>query len=90
MDESLWRISARAWQIKTTLQEVYQQCTSITDAKESLNRWYSWANRSRLESIREVARTIRHHWNGILSWFDGHLKNGGVEGTNSIIRYAKA
>ena len=82
--------TARAWQIKTTLQEVYQQCTTITEAEEALNRWYSWAIRSRLEPIKEAARTIRRHWNGILSWFDGHLNNGGVEGTNSIIQAAKA
>ena len=82
--------TARAWQIKTTLQEVYQQCQTISEAEEALKRWYSWAIRSRLEPIKDAARTIRRHWNGILSWFDGHLNNGGVEGTNSIIQAAKA
>ena len=82
--------TARAWRIKTTLQEIYQQCETITEAEAALKRWYGWAIRSRLEPMKEAARTIRRHWDGILSWFDGHLNNGGVEGTNSIIQAAKA
>lgn len=82
--------TARAWQIKTSLQEIYQQCQTVTDAETALSRWYSWAIRCRLEPMKSAARTIRRHWNGILSWFDGHLNNGGVEGTNSIIQAAKA
>lgn len=82
--------TARAWQIKTLLQEIYQQCQTITDAEQALNRWYSWAIRSRLEPMKAAARTIRRHWDGILSWFDGHLNNGGVEGTNGLIQAAKA
>lgn len=82
--------TARAWQIKTTLQEVYQQCQTVTEAEEGLKRWYNWAIRSRLEPMVEAARTVRRHWSGILSWFDGHLNNGGVEGTNSIIQATKA
>ena len=82
--------TARAWQIKISLQEIYQECSTITDAEQALNRWYSWAIRCRLEPMKEAARTIRRHWNGILAWFDGHLNNGGVEGANSLIQAAKA
>ena len=82
--------TARAWRIKNSLQEIYQQCQTIADAEQALNRWYSWAIRCRLEPVKDAARTIRRHWNGILSWFDGNLNNGGVEGTNSIIQAAKA
>lgn len=82
--------TARAWQIKTLLQEIYQQCQTITDAEQALSRWYSWAIRCRLDPMKDAARTIRRHWNGILSWFDGHLNNGGVEGTNGLIQAAKA
>ena len=82
--------TARAWQIKTSLQEIYQQCQTLTDAETALNRWYNWAIRCRLEPMRDAAKTIRRHWNGILSWFDGHLNNGGVEGINGLIQAAKA
>lgn len=82
--------TARAWRIKTTLQEIYQQCHTVYDAEKALKRWYKWAIRCRLEPMKDAARTIKRHWKGILSWFDGHLNNGGVEGTNSIIQAAKA
>lgn len=82
--------TARAWRIKILLQETYQQCQPITEADQALKRWYNWAIRCRLEPMKDAARTIHRHWNGILSWFDGHLNNGGVEGTNSMIQAAKA
>lgn len=82
--------TARAWQIKTLLQEVYQQCRTLSEAEDALSRWYNWAIRCRLEPMKEAARTVRRHWQGILSWFDGHLNNGGVEGANSMIQAAKA
>jgi transposase len=82
--------TARAWQIKTSLQEIYQRCQTLTDAEQALNRWYNWAIRCRLEPMKDAAKTIRRHWNGILSWFDGHLNNGGVEGVNGLIQAAKA
>ena len=82
--------TARAWRIKTLLQEIYHQCQTVTDAEQALAKWYSWAIRCRLEPMKEAAKTIRRHWNGILSWFDGHLNNGGVEGANSLIQAAKA
>ena len=34
-----------------------------------LDRWYSWAIRSRLEPIKEAARTVMRHRDGILAWF---------------------
>ena len=66
--------TARAWRIKVSLQEIYQQCQTTTEAEQALGRWYNWAIRSRLEPIKEAARTIQRHWHGILSWFDGHLR----------------
>lgn len=81
--------TARAWRIKLLLQDIYQQ-ESRDDAEQLLARWYSWAIRSRLEPVKEAARTIRRHWEGVLSWFDYRLNNGGVEGVNSLIQAAKA
>lgn len=82
--------TARAWRIKISLQEIYQQCTGFSEAETALNKWYNWAIRCRLEPVKEAARTIRRHWNGILAWFDGNLNNGGVESANSLIQAAKA
>ena len=37
-----------------------------------------------------AARTIRHHWDGVLQWFESHINNGILEGINSSIRSCKA
>jgi transposase len=82
--------TARAWGIKTALQEIYQSGLPTNLAEEKLARWYGWAIRSRLQPIKEAAKTIRRHWRGVLAWFDSHLNNGGVESINSLIQAAKA
>lgn len=82
--------TARAWAIKTALQEIYQSAKTLSQAEAALSKWYGWAVRSRLEPIKEAAKTVRRHWEGILAWFESSLNNGGVEGTNSLIQAAKA
>lgn len=82
--------TARAWQIKTSLQEIYQHCQTLTDAETAFRRWYNWAIRCRLKPMKDAAKTIRRHLNGILAWFDGHLNNGSVEAINGLIQAAKA
>jgi len=55
-----------------------------------LDRWYSWAIRSRREPIKKVARTAERHRDGILRWFDSKIPNGLIEATNSLVQAAKA
>jgi transposase len=50
----------------------------------------SWAKRSRLEPMKDAARSIRRHRDGILAWFDSHIANGPIEGINSLVQAAKA
>ncbi len=38
----------------------------------------------------EAARTAKHHWNGILRWFDSKIANGLIEGVYSLVQAAKA
>src|SRR5262249_9820897 len=51
---------------------------------------YSWAIRSRLQPIKEAARTIKKHRDGILAWFDSRIANGLIESINSLVQAAKA
>ena len=81
--------TARAYQIRLAFQEIYQQPTWEWGAM-FLDRWYSWAIRSRLEPMKEVARTVMRHRDGILAWFDSRIANGLIEGINSLIQAAKA
>ena len=55
-----------------------------------LDRWYSWAIRSRREPIKKVARTAERHRDGILRWFDSKIANGLIKVTNSLAQAAKA
>ena len=81
--------TARAYQLRLAFQEVYAQPTRGC-AELVLDRWDSWAIRSRIEPIKAVVRTIRRHWDGILAWFDSRIANGLVEGINSLVQAAKA
>jgi transposase len=37
-----------------------------------------------------MAKTVKDHWDGILSYFDSQLTTGFLEGINSLIQSAKA
>lgn len=93
-DETLTRLcsyrlkTARAYLIKLALQDVYF-APAREEAEVRLKSWYSWAIRSQIEQVRAVARTVKNHWNGILSWFDSKLSNGFIEATNGLIQAAK-
>jgi len=81
--------TARAYQIRLTFQEFYQQ-PSRADAETFLKKWYFWATHSRLQPMIDAAKTVKRHWDGILRWHDTHIANGILEGINSLVQAAKA
>jgi transposase len=81
--------TARAYQLRLAFQEIYSQPTWEWGAL-FLDRWYQWAIRSRLEPMKEAARTVKRHAQGILAWFDSRIANGLIEGINSLVQAAKA
>ena len=81
--------TARAYQLRCAFQEVYAQPTRGW-AELMMDKWDSWAIRSRIEPIKAVAKTIRRHRDGILAWFDSRIANGLIEGINSLVQAAKA
>jgi transposase len=80
----------RAFRIKESLREIFHRATHREDAAVLLNQWHSWARRCRLEPIKQVAKTLKDHWQGVLNAFDSKLTNGRVEAANSLIQAAKA
>jgi transposase len=80
--------TARAYLIKLALQDVYFALTR-EEAEVRLKNWYSWAIRSQIEQVRAVAKTVKNHWSGILSWFNSKLSNGFIEAINGLIQAAK-
>jgi transposase len=80
--------TARAYQVRLAFQEIYQQVSRQWGAL-FLDRWHSWAIRLRLDPIKDAARTVMKHRDGILSRFDSHIANGLIEGINSLVRQQK-
>ena len=81
--------TGRAYQLRLAFQEIYRQ-PSRDWGELYLERWHSWAIRSRLEPIKQAARTVMRHRDGILAWFDSRIANGLIEGINSLVQAAKA
>jgi len=90
--ESMPRLNlktVRAYHIRENFQEIYKEETR-EGFERTLKKWYFWATHSRLEPIKEAAKTIRRHWSGVLRWYDSKVNNGILEGLNSLVQAAKA
>jgi transposase len=83
--------TARAWRLKEALRDIYAFKAPMQETALALKRWLHWAHRSRLHPIKDLAKTIKTHWQGILKAFEAaHLHTGYVEAVNSLIQAAKA
>ena len=80
----------RAFRLKENLREIFHLATTREEAEALLARWYSWARRCRLAPMKDLAKTLKAHWAGILNAFDSKLTNGRVEAANAQIQAAKA
>lgn len=58
-------------------------------AKRFLNRWCTAALRSRLEPMQKFVKTIRSHFDNIITFTSSRLTNATSEGINRIIRMTK-
>jgi len=79
---------ARAWQLKELFREFWS-CFNSTEAESFFDRWYSWAIRSRLASVKEVARMLKAHLDNLLTYFTYAISNVLTEGFNSKIQSLK-
>ena len=80
--------TARAWAIKELAMSLWHY-VSKTWARKGWEQWLSWAVRSRLAPIKEVAKTIKEHLWGILNAIVLKVSNGPAEGINSRIKTIK-
>jgi transposase len=80
--------STEAYLHKLNLQNVYF-AKSRQEAETLLSQWYRRAAKSSLQLIRNMAESVKEHWNGILSHFESALTSGFLEGINSLIQSAK-
>ncbi|MCU7888691.1 MAG: transposase, partial [Candidatus Thiodiazotropha sp. (ex Lucinoma aequizonata)] len=80
--------TARAWAIKELAISLWHY-VSKTWAQKGWDRWLSWAVRSYLDPIKEVAKTIKAHLCGILNAVVLKVSNDPAEGLNSRIKMIK-
>ncbi len=63
--------------------------TDVRAAEADLKWWCGWVSRSRIPEMKEVARTIRDHWDGVVAYLRTRVTNGAAEALNGIIQNAK-
>ena len=74
--------------LRETLQAIYANSDRQV-AEAELQWWCGWAARSRLSPFRDLAKTVRQHWDGILTYFDTRLTSAAIEAVNGVIQLAK-
>lgn len=74
----------RAYYLKEGLRTVFK--LPHQEAGEALDRWVSWARRSRIESFVKLQRSIVKHRDAILASIEHGLSNGRIESMNTKIR----
>jgi transposase len=79
----------RAMHIRENFQSLYAGMDKA-EFELGLRKWYWWATHSRIKEIREAAKTIKRHWDGVVAWAESRISNGLLEGLNSLIQAAKA
>jgi len=80
--------TARAWAIKEHAMCLWHY-TSRAWARKAWRAWISWAQRSRLEPVRRVARMVRDHLEGILNAIVLRATNAAAESVNAKIQRVK-
>lgn len=79
-DPRLWR----AYLLKEALRYVF--AVKGNEGKDALDRWISWARRSRLPSFVELQQRIVKNRAAIDAALDSNLSNARIEATNTRIR----
>lgn len=79
----------RAWSIKEAFRHFWQY-TYKGSATAFFNRWYFWATHSKLKPIIKSAKTLKRHFEGMITYLKHRITNAASEGINSKIQSIKA
>jgi transposase len=74
----------RAYLLKEGLRTIFQ--LPADEAPHALDRWCSWARRSRIENFVKLQQRIRRHRAEILAAIEHGLSNGLIESVNTKVR----
>jgi len=79
----------RAWSIKEAFRHFWQY-TYRGSAIAFFKRWYFWATHSKLEPIIKSAKTLKRHFEEIITYLKHRITNAASEGINSKIQSIKS
>jgi|SRR5579862_593513 len=74
----------RAIGLRDMLQDVLEDGN-----EEDLKWWRARAGRSQLEPFKKLAKTIRDHWEGVITYFESGITSAAIEAVNGCIQLAK-
>jgi transposase len=80
--------TARAWLYKEQLREILER-KQINVVRGMLLQWATNVMRSKVEPMKEVAKLIRSHIEGIVAWTQTRQTNGFLEAINGLFQAAK-
>lgn len=80
--------TARAWLYREQLRDILSR-RQINVVRGMLSQWATCVMRSKVEPMKEVARLIRKHMEGIVAWAQTRQTNGFLEALNSLFQAAK-
>ena len=82
------RRTARAWLYREQLRAILSR-KQVNVVCRMLHQWCTNVNRSKVEPMKAVARTIRKHLHGIAAWARTRQTNGFIEALNGLFQSAK-
>lgn len=82
------RCTARAWVYRENLREILHR-KQINVVRGMLLQWATCVMRSKVEPMKEVARQICNHLEGIVVWAGTRLTHGFLEAISSLFPAAK-
>jgi len=80
--------TARAWLYREQLRDILER-KQINVVSALLAQWCTNVMRSKVEPMKEVAKMIRNHFNGIVAWAQTRQTNGFLEALNGLFQAAK-
>jgi transposase len=82
------RRTARAWLYREHLREILGR-KQFNIVSAMLKQWCTNVMRSKVQPMKDVARLIRSHFDGIVAWTQTRQTNGFLEALNGLFQAAK-
>jgi transposase len=79
----------RAWAIKEAFSDFWSYSYEGS-ATKFFDGWYYWATHSRLKPVIDMAKTLKRHLAGLLTYLQHRITNAVTEGLNSKIQSLKS